>query len=638
MSSSIKKIYLRIRNLHITPAWLIMALDLLVVAISVFLSLIIRANFKLPTHMNYTDWVYAPILILILRFIFFEIFQTHHLVVRYTSTKDVVKIFLSCFCATLIIAVINLIVFTIKHKFLIPNSVWIIEFFISTVLLLVYRLAFKMYFLETMNPVRFRKNIIIFGAGDSGIITKRTIDRDNASKYNVLAFFDDDPTKIGMQLESLHVYDFRMLDDYLSTNNISFLIIAVQKISNAKVRAITEIALPHNVKVLKVPPVSRWLNGNLSFKQIKKVKIEDLLERNPIQLDLSLLNSELNGQTILITGAAGSIGSEIVRQLLQFQYKQLVLVDEAETPCFFLQDELLKANGMKNIHLHIHSICDEAQMSRIFESYHPNIVFHAAAYKHVPMMEKNVRSAIKTNVVGTKLLADMAVKHGVSKFVMVSTDKAVNPTNVMGASKRIAEMYVQALNFHQNTTKFVTTRFGNVLDSNGSVIPIFRKQIENGGPITVTHPDITRYFMTISEACQLVLTAGAMGKGGEIFIFDMGKSIKISDVAKKMIQLSGLTLNKDISIEYTGLRPGEKLYEELLANEENTIKTKHQKIMIAKVRTYEYETLVPKIEKLIELQDEDEFVIVGQMKEVVPEFKSNNSVFEAIDNQEKSNQ
>jgi len=637
MSSSIKKIYLRIRNLHITPAWLIMALDLLMVGISVFLSLVVRANFKLPTHMNYTDWVYAPILILILRFIFFEIFQTHHLVVRYTSTKDVVKIFMSCFCATLTIAAINLIVFTIKHKFLIPNSVWIIEFFISTVLLLVYRLAFKMYFLETMNPVRFRKNIIIFGAGDSGIITKRTIDRDNASKYNVVAFFDDDPNKIGMQLESLHVYDFRMLDDYLSTNNISFLIIAVQKITNDKVRAITEIALPHNVKVLKVPPVSRWLNGNLSFKQIKKVKIEDLLERNPIQLDLSLLNSELNGQTILITGAAGSIGSEIVRQLLQFQYKQLVLVDEAETPCFFLQDELLKANGMKNIHLHIHSICDEAQMTRIFESYHPNIVFHAAAYKHVPMMEKNVRSAIKTNVAGTKLLADMAVKYGVSKFVMVSTDKAVNPTNVMGASKRIAEMYVQALNFHQNTTKFVTTRFGNVLDSNGSVIPIFRKQIENGGPITVTHPDITRYFMTISEACQLVLTAGAMGKGGEIFIFDMGKSIKISDVAKKMIQLSGLTLNKDISIEYTGLRPGEKLYEELLANDENTIKTEHQKIKIAKVRTYEYETLVPEIEKLIEMQNEDEFVIVAQMKEVVPEFKSNNSIFEAIDNQEINN-
>lgn len=634
MSSAIKKLYLKIRKLHITPPWLVMAVDLFVVAVSIFLSMIIRANFKLPSSLTYTDWLYAPIIILIIRFVFFEIFQTHHLVIRYTSTKDVVKIFWSCFCATLVIAFINVIVYAVKSKFLIPNSVWMMEFFITTVLLMVYRFAFKMYYLETMNPIRSRKNIIIFGAGDSGIITKRTIDRDNASKYNVLAFFDDDPSKIGMQLESLHVYDFRMLDEYLSVNNISFLIIAVQKISNAKVKAITEIALPYNVKVLKVPPVSRWLNGNLSFKQIKKVKIEDLLERNPIQLDLSLLNSELNNQTILITGAAGSIGSEIVRQLLQFDCKELVLVDEAETPCFFLQDELMHANSMKNISLYIHSICDKAQMEKVFEAHHPNVVFHAAAYKHVPMMEKNVRSAIKTNVAGTKLLADMAVQYEVKKFVMVSTDKAVNPTNVMGASKRIAEMYVQSLNFHQDTTKFITTRFGNVLDSNGSVIPIFRKQIENGGPVTVTHPDITRYFMTISEACQLVITAGAMGKGGEIFIFDMGKSVKISDVAKKMIQLSGLTLNKDISIEYTGLRPGEKLYEELLADEENTIKTEHDKIKIAKVRTYEYETLVPEIEKLIQMQDEDEFSIVTQMKAVVPEFKSNNSIFEAIDNKQ----
>lgn len=622
--------------MNITPPWLIMTLDLFAVAFSLFLSMVIRANFNLPNAIHSTDWIYAPILILIIRFIFFEIFQTHHLVVRYTSTKDVFKIFWSCFFATLVIAFINFVVFSIKKTFIIPNSIWMMEFFITTVLLMAYRFSFKIYFLETMNPSRSRKNIVIFGAGDSGIITKRTIERDNASKYNVLAFFDNAPAKIGMQLESLQVYDSKILDDYLSVNNISFLIIAIQKISNAEVKAITDIALAHNVKVLKVPPVSRWLNGNLSFKQIKKVKIEDLLERNPIQLDLSLLNPELNGQTILITGAAGSIGSEIVRQLLQFNYKELVLVDEAETPCFFLQDELLRANGLKNISLYIHSICDRKQMEKVFERHRPNLVFHAAAYKHVPMMEKNVRSAIKTNVEGTKLMADMSVQYGVKKFVMVSTDKAVNPTNVMGASKRIAEMYVQSLNFHQDTTKFVTTRFGNVLGSNGSVIPIFRQQIEDGGPVTVTHPDITRYFMTIPEACQLVLTAGAMGKGGEIFIFDMGKSVKISDVAKKMIQLSGLTLDKDISIEYTGLRPGEKLYEELLANEENTLKTDNEKIKIAKVRSIEYQTLLPEIEKLIGLQDADDFSIVAQMKAVVPEFKSKNSVFEAIDNSNKT--
>ena len=275
--------------------------------------------------------------------------------------------------------------------------------------------------------------------------------------------------------------------------------------------------------------------------------------------------------------------------------------------------------------MHILDICDTEQMDKLMDRYRPNIVYHAAAYKHVPMMEKNVRSAVKVNVEGTKQLADMAVKYGAKKFVMVSTDKAVNPTNVMGASKRIAEMYVQALNFHQTTTKFITTRFGNVLDSNGSVIPIFRQQIEKGGPITVTHPDITRYFMTISEACQLVITAGAMGNGGEIFIFDMGKSVRISDLAKKMIQLSGLTLDKDISIQYTGLRPGEKLYEELLATEENTIKTEHQKIKIAKVRTYEYDTLAPQIQKLIDLQNEDDFTIVAQMKEVVHEYT--NSIY-----------
>lgn len=633
MVSPIKKLYLKVRNLHITPPWLIMLMDIIMVAIAVFLALFIRDNFQFPAHLYTSDWVYAPIIILIVRFVLFEIFQTHHLVVRYTSTKDVAKIFWACFLGTFIIGLINFIDYYLTKHFLVPNSVWIMEFFITTVLMVTYRFIFKMYYMETMNPAKRRKNIVIFGAGASGVTTKRTIDRDNASKYNVLAFFDEDATKIDMQLESLPVIDLKFLNDFLKINNVSFLIIAVQKITNAKVKELTDIALQYNVKVLKVPPVSRWLNGNLSFKQIKKVKIEDLLERDPIQLDLSLLNSELNDQTIMITGAAGSIGSEIVRQLLNFHYKQLILIDEAETPCFFLQNEIMQINGMDRVKMHIFDICDTQQLEKFMQLYKPDVIYHAAAYKHVPMMEKNVRSAIKVNVAGTKSLADMAVKYGAKKFVMVSTDKAVNPTNVMGASKRIAEMYVQALNFHQSTTKFITTRFGNVLDSNGSVIPIFRKQIENGGPVTVTHQDITRYFMTISEACQLVITAGAMGKGGEIFIFDMGKSVRIYDLAKKMIQLSGLTLDKDISIKITGLRPGEKLYEELLANEENTTKTTHKKIMIAKVRTYEYDQIVPKIEKLIDHQNDDDFTIVSLMKDVVEEFKSQNSVFEAIDNE-----
>jgi len=633
MKSPIKKLYLKVRKLGITPPWLVMCIDILVVALSVFLAMFIRDNFKFPSNLGYVDWINAPILILPVRILFLAIFQVNYQVIRYTSTRDVAKIFWACICGSTAIVLINLVIYSVTGRFFVPNSVWMMEFFITTVLLIFYRFIFKIYYMETVNPVKLRKNIVIFGAGESGVTTKRTIDRDNASKYKVLAFFDEDPTKIGMQLEGLPVINYHYLNNYLKTNNISFLIIAVQKIGNAKVKEITETALPHNVKVLKVPPVSRWLNGNLSFKQIKKVKIEDLLERTQIQLDLSLLNPELSGQTIMITGAAGSIGSEIVRQLLQFPYKRLVLIDEAETPCFFLQGEITQINGMKNVNMHILDICDTEQMEKLMERYRPNIIYHAAAYKHVPMMEKNVRSAVKVNVEGTKQLADMAVKYGAKKFVMVSTDKAVNPTNVMGASKRIAEMYVQALNFHQPTTKFITTRFGNVLDSNGSVIPIFRQQIEKGGPITVTHPDITRYFMTISEACQLVITAGAMGNGGEIFIFDMGKSVRISDLAKKMIQLSGLTLDKDITIQYTGLRPGEKLYEELLATEENTIKTEHKKIMIAKVRTYEYETLAPAIQKLIDLQNEDDFTIVAQMKEVVHEYKSQNSEFEVIDKQ-----
>lgn len=635
MKNLIRKLYIKIRSLTITPAWMIMILDMCIVLVSIFIAMFLRDNFKFPTGLTFSDWILAPIAIIVVRLLFFLLFKTHRHVVRYTNTADVTKIFCSCLSGTAFLFILNIILYVITHRFLAPSSVLIMEFFITMVLIITYRFGFKMYYMESRNPSKGRKNIIILGAGETGVTTKRTINRDNASKYNVLAFFDNDPTKIGMQVESLPVIDTKKLKSFLSTNNVSFLIIAVQKISNAQVKEITETALPFNVKVLKVPPVKKWLNGNLSFKQIKKVKIEDLLERDPIQLDLTLLNPEIVGKTIMITGAAGSIGSEIVRQLLNFDYKELILVDEAETPCFFLQNEILRINQMRNVKLHILDICDTYEMERLFEKHRPDIIYHAAAYKHVPMMEENVNSAIKVNVGGTKSLADMAVKYGVTKFVMVSTDKAVNPTNVMGASKRIAEVYVQSLNAHQDTTKFVTTRFGNVLGSNGSVIPIFRQQIEDGGPITVTDPNITRYFMTIPEACQLVITAGAMGKGGEIYIFDMGDSVRVNDLAKKMIQLSGLTLDRDISIEYTGLRPGEKLYEELLANEENTTKTTHKKIMVAKVRTYEYETVLPDIEHLISIQHADKFEIVAQMKKIVPEFISQNSEFTVLDHQSK---
>ena len=619
-----------IRKLHIVPSWLILILDSFCIIGATSLSILLRENVNFLARVSFKLQEYCAIILIIIaiRIIFLLIFRTNRSVIRYTNTQDITKLFWSCLSGTAALFAINAICYISISRFLIPNSIIIAEFFITTFLLTFYRLAFKVIFSETTNPLKNRRNIVVFGAGEAGIITKRVLDRDTRYKYNILAFVDDAPEKIGKKLESTPIISSLQLPDFLSKNEDSFLIISVQNLSPKKKNEITEISLQANVKVLVVPPVERWINGELSFKQIKKIRIEELLEREEINTDKNLIYNDLKDKTIFITGAAGSIGSEIVRQVAEFPYKKLVLIDNAETPVFFLKSECREANR-QDIDIHIVSITDKKQMEMLFSEYKPDIVYHAAAYKHVPLMEENVNAAIKTNVQGTKILADLSVKYGVSKFVMVSTDKAVNPTNVMGASKRIAEIYVQSLNFKQETTKFITTRFGNVLGSNGSVIPIFRQQIEKGGPLLVTHPDITRYFMTISEACQLVLNAGAFGKGGEIFIFDMGKSVKIYDLAKKMIQLSGLTLDKDIKIEFSGLRPGEKLYEELLANQENTIQTQHKKIMVAKVRTYNYDEIYKEIDELIAMQDGTSFDIVKKMKSIVPEYVSQNSIFES---------
>lgn len=617
-------------RLNIVPTWVIMFLDLICVGFAVMLALLIRASFKELSNLPSDIYWKAPLLILPVRAIFFLLFRTERMVVRYTNAQNVIRIFLSCLGGTLLIYVVNKITYLINGTHLIPVSIPGMEFFISTVFLIIYRLSFKLFYLEQVNPTRLKKNIIIFGAGESGITTKKALDRDVKTKYNVLAFIDEDPKKVGKEVENLPVIRYQKLDEYLQKNNISFLIISVQDLPASKKNEITEIALPYNVKVLQVPPVTRWINGSLSFKQIKKVKIEDLLERDPIVMDKRLVSKDIVNKTILITGAAGSIGSEIVQQLLNFNYGKLILVDNSETPVFFLRSYCNSFNHLKNVEILVCDITDTEKMEEVFSTYKPQLVYHAAAYKHVPIMEENPQAAIKVNIQGTRLLADLSVKHNVEKFVMISTDKAVNPTGVMGASKRIAEIYVQSLNFHQKCTKFITTRFGNVLGSKGSVIPIFKRQIENGGPITVTHPDITRYFMTIPEACQLVLTAGAVSNGGEIFIFDMGQPVKIYDLAVKMIKLSGLVLGKDIEIRFSGLREGEKLYEELLANQENTIQTDYKKIMIANVRRYEYESVSQEIAQLIALKNSDPFVIVKKMKEIVPEFISNNSKFDIL--------
>ncbi len=621
-----------VQKMTILPSWVIILFDLCCVVLAVTLAIIIRTTFganlpHLTVHEIYNSYLY----ILVIRTLVFIMFGTQKMVVRYTNSKNLLNIIFACIVATLILYGSNIFVNKILHlKHFVPMSVIFMELTITLVLLIFYRIQFKTYYLETINPSKFKKNIVIFGAGESGILTKRVFDRDQISKYNVLSFFDEDPNKIGMTLESLKVRPYSQLSEYIAKYNISFLIISIQNLPAPKKNEITEIALQNNVKVLVVPPVMKWINGELSFKQIRKIKIEELLEREPINLDKTLVSKDLIAKTIMITGAAGSIGSEIVRQIMEFDYGKLILIDNAETPSFFLTNQCMARRQMRQIDILLVDITDKVRMNEIMMIHKPDVIYHAAAYKHVPLMEENVNSSIKVNVEGTKNLADLAVKYGTKKFVMVSTDKAVNPTSVMGASKRIAEIYVQSLNFEQDTTKFITTRFGNVLGSNGSVIPVFREQIENGGPITVTHPDITRYFMTISEACQLVITAGAMGKGGEIFIFDMGESVKIYDLAVKMVKLSGLTLGKDITIEFSGLRQGEKLYEELLANQESTKQTDHEKIMIADVRRYTYTDVNQQINHLISLKDSDQFEIVKEMKSIVPEFKSQNSKFDIL--------
>ena len=432
-------------------------------------------------------------------------------------------------------------------------------------------------------------------------------------------------------LEGTKIVGLDKLDELLQNNNVAHLIISIQNLLPARKQQIVDTCLNYTIKILTVPPITNWINGELSFKQIKKVKIEDLLGRDPIILDKEDIEKQLSGKVILVTGAAGSIGSEIVRQIIPFNPKLIILVDQAESPLYEIELELFDKHKQQCYEVVIGDVRNRERMGNVFRTFNPQIVFHAAAYKHVPMMENNPSESIFTNVLGTRNLADLSVEYKVEKFVMISTDKAVNPTNVMGASKRIAEIYTQSLSKKSNT-KFITTRFGNVLGSNGSVIPRFRQQIENGGPLTITHPDITRYFMTIPEACQLVLEAGAMGQGAEIFIFDMGKSVKIVELAKKMIKLSGLTLDKDISIVYTGLRPGEKLYEELLADHENTLPTHHTQIMKAKVKEYDLNEITTSINELIALFDQqDNKLIVKKMKTLVPEFKSNNSIYEKLD-------
>lgn len=615
-----------------TPRWIVLLIDLAIVLGGIFIAYFLRFDFSIPAS-EIAAFPLVFSVMLLVRAASFLIARIPWAIVRYMSQRDAIRIIVAISAGSALFFGINQVTHRfITHTYIIPHSIIFIEFLATTFGMVSARLIYKALWTEMKNPSREKRSVIIFGAGESGLITKRTLDRDAGTKYRTLAFIDDDPSKHGRKLEGVTIYGPEKLPELLKKNDVAQVILSIQQISPARKQEIVELCLANNTRVLNVPPVTNWINGELSFRQIRKIRIEELLERDPIELHEDNIVSQLRDKTVLVTGAAGSIGSELVRQIARFHPGLIVLVDNAESPLHEMQLELSDTLSHVKSEIVIGDVRSAERMENVFRTFHPQIVYHAAAYKHVPMMENNPSESILTNVLGTKITADLAVRYGAEKFVLVSTDKAVNPTNVMGASKRIAEIYAQALNKHVSGTRFITTRFGNVLGSQGSVIPRFRQQIEAGGPVTITHPEITRYFMTIPEACRLVLEAGCMGKGGEIYIFDMGRSVKIVDLAKKMIQLSGFTLGRDIEIVYTGLRPGEKLYEELLNNKENTLPTHHEKIMIAKVKEYDFDSVSRQLDELVALfPSQENMAIVGKMKEMVPEYKSNNSVYEKLD-------
>lgn len=624
-----------INRLTILPRWIIIFLDLFVIAVATILGYLFRFNFDVNEifHFKPSNGI---VLLVFTGLTATLATRSYAGIVRYTGVEDGIRIMYASLLSFVLAASVNLLYYYNEGKNLIPYSVLSISFFTSFLFLFYYRLLVKTIFSYYKGEITRKVNVAVFGAGSLGMMTRNIIETDSKSQIRVAAFFEDDGKKIDKVINGVRIYAASELPEKLKRLNINEVIIAVRELSVARKNELVEICFNENVKVRIVPPPEKWVKGEFKLQQIKEVNIEDLLGRETIQLEENLLSEELTQKVICITGAAGSIGSELARQLINYNPKKLILIDQAESPLHEIERELKIVRHDVDVKIFVADITNEPRLTIIFGDVGPDIVFHAAAYKHVPMMESNPSEAVCTNIFGTKILADLAVAFNVRKFVMVSTDKAVNPTNVMGCSKRIAEIYVQSLSNQcrliGKQTQFVTTRFGNVLGSNGSVIPTFRKQILAGGPVTVTHPDITRYFMTIPEACRLVLEAGTMGQGGEIFIFDMGKPIKIVDLAKKMIRLSGLEPEKDIDIVFTGLREGEKLFEELLNNQEDTIPTHHQKILKAKVREYDYTFIVSMIELFKDLiHDSNELKMVTLMKEIVPEFKSNYSRYEILD-------
>ena len=624
----------RYLSAKVLPIWTVLLIDVLIIVVSSLLAYALRYDFRsLFSESSSID--VTIVCTVAVNLIFFRAFRTYSNVLRFSSFVDIMRIFVALTVSYALLLIASIVVKSFTNINVAPITVLFMSYIISFAMMACSRIVVKIFF-EALNFDGSRSaNVFIYGAKEAGVNIAKALRVSLRNHYRLRGFIADEPELINKVMMGVKVFpnDDTLIEN-LDDRDVHTIIISPAKMEALKHSDMADRLLAHNIKLMTAPPLSEWNNQFLDRTQLKEIQIEDLLQRNPIEIDIHKVASHLDGKRVMITGAAGSIGSEIMRQVASFNPYKLILVDQAETPLHDIRLELQDRWRDIDAETIIADISNVTRMEEIFRRYKPQYIFHAAAYKHVPMMEDNVSESIQVNVYGTRTVADLAVKYGAEKFVMISTDKAVNPTNVMGCSKRICEIYVQSLAKKLlaeggHVTQFITTRFGNVLGSNGSVIPRFRDQIQRGGPVTVTHPEIIRYFMTIPEACRLVLEAGSMGNGGEIYIFDMGKPVRIVDLAKRMISLSGRT---DVKIEFTGLRHGEKLYEELLNVKELTKPTYHEKIMIATVREYDYDEVNERIQKLIDVSyTYDQMKIVAAMKDIVPEFVSKNSCFEVLD-------
>lgn len=622
---------------RIISPWWILLIDMLLISNSFVLASVLELNQYIIT-LPALALVKSSILVFLVYLLVFVVTKSYRGVIRHTGYEEIKTLSKACLVGYSILMTLSVMgaLFQVPTLY-IPYVTLTIHLFFSLFLCFVFRMVVK----ETYAYLTRKSDLVnayIFGAGELGLITLEAIKSDKAILYNIVGFVDDDPSKWSLNLAALPVMSWEKALQNSDLKNVELIILAKTDVPIERKQEISRECTIRNWKLKVMPSVGNWVNGVSNNNQIRDVRIDDLLGRDEIKLNQLQIMQGLVGKVILVTGAAGSIGSEIVRQLLKFPVKKIVLLDNAESDLYNLQQELILSYCDAPFDLVLADVTNRARIKAVFEQYMPHIVFNAAAYKHVPLLEMNPYEGIRVNIGGVKILADLSIEHGVEKFVMVSTDKAVNPTNVMGATKRICELYIQSLSQLKTVkTSFITTRFGNVLGSNGSVVPLFKKQIEQGGPLTVTHPDITRYFMTIPEACQLVLEAGFMGQGGEIFVFDMGEPVKIDFLAREMVRLAGLIPDVDIPIKYTGLRPGEKLYEELLANKEDTLPTYHDKILIAKVHTPSYFEVNSAVNDLLfALQYDSDVSLVEKMKDLVPEYISSNSHFVVIDGVRRS--